>query len=175
MSIKNLLPYEKYLMTTKLPISEVYKRLEDNIEPKQFTPSFRSGKNQKKPYSSDIINNTIVMKRIINYRNALHPIITIKTTSLFGETHLEIIIKLPGSGKFFILGWLVLGVSNILILILTNSHHSQQTHPAGLFRIILPSFAIIFIGILLPYLLIKYEGGKSKRFFENLLNAQQIN
>ncbi len=175
MRMKHFFPYEKYLLTTKMPISEVNKRLEDNIEPINIFRSLHSRRNPDKPYEGEMIDNELVINRIINYRNSLQPLIEIETSSLFGETHLKIIIKLPRIGKLFIVGWLVLGITIILAFVSSYIYQTQASRLPGFYQYILYALAFPFVGIPLPYLILRYESRKAKRFFTNLFNAQQIN
>ena len=76
MNIKKYLPYENYLLTTKLSIDEIRKRILDNIEPKKKYSLFETY-NSTKVYEEELFNNIFKLNRIIVKRqDSFTPVIT---------------------------------------------------------------------------------------------------
>src|SRR5438270_8356589 len=95
MNLKQLLPLEDYILTTRLSVDQVCKRLADNIEPKR---SFRFNtlfSNATKPYEGEIKGNRFRVSRIINYRNSFLPVIEGEVYQYTGKTQIHITMKPP--------------------------------------------------------------------------------
>ena len=76
MILKNVLPFENYVLTTRLSADEVLKRVAANIQQKQAFSFSTFSRNYTKPYTGQITGTTFKMSRNIYYRNSFLPIIT---------------------------------------------------------------------------------------------------
>ena len=90
MIFKIFLPFENYILTTKLSVAEVLNRLANNIENKQGLSFFNLSRTYTKAYTGQIIGTTFTMSRNINYRNSFLPVITGQITRYLGQTQIKI-------------------------------------------------------------------------------------
>ena len=129
MILKNVLPFENYVLTTKLSVVEVIKRVADNIQQKQGFSLSTFSRNYTKPYTGQIIGTTFTMSRNINYRNSFLPIITGQITTFLGQTQVNIKMRPVTAVLIFISFWLgVVGFVCIGILLFGLLQFRQILH-----------------------------------------------
>lgn len=90
MNLKKYLPFENYVMTSKLSVEEVKRRLADNIEPKKSLRLSVFNRGTNKPYEGEILGDTFTISRIINYRNSFLPVITGHISTFLGTTQINV-------------------------------------------------------------------------------------
>jgi len=64
--------FEKYTLSTELPVAEVRHRLEDNLEPGQNLPFVAHKSNR--PYIGNLDNDNFVIRRVLRWHNSWQPI-----------------------------------------------------------------------------------------------------
>lgn len=173
MNLTNLLPFENYVLTTKLSRDEVFNRLSDNIEPKKSFRFGLFGSSSTKAYEGEISEYTFRINRIIYYRNSFLPEITGDILSLPGQTQINIKMKLTPLVLIFIIFWLgFVGLFSIGILVNALPHLKQIGQGGFPSRALIPFGAFIF-GCLLTSIAFKVESRKSRKFLVTLLEGEE--
>lgn len=172
MEFKKLLPFENLILTTKLSVAEVTKRLTDNIEIQKTSKFFTLNNHSSKLYRGTILNNNFKISRIINYRNSFLPIISGSIYSAIGKTEVEIKMRLHQFVFIFILIWFsAVGLVCLVILFAALVQFKKIIHEG-----FSPAFLIPFVMFIIFYLMLffafKLESKKSIQFFEALLDAE---
>jgi hypothetical protein len=169
MNFSAFLPFENYMLTTKLSVDEVLKRIADNIQQKQGFSFSTFSRNYTKPYTGQIIGTTFTMNRNINYRNSFLPVITAQITPFPGQTQVNIKMLPTTFTLIFISFWLgVVGLACIGTLFMGLLQFGQILRN-GFSPIFLLPFGMFVFGYLLVYVGFKVESKKSKIFLANLL------
>ncbi len=173
MNLKKYLPFENYILSTKLSATEIYKRLSNNIEPKRTFRFSPFNRNSTKPYEGEIYENTFSMSRIINYRNSFLPIIRGDISIFAGQTQINIKMRPVTFALIFISFWL--GVVGLICvgMLLSGLLQIRQLVKTGFSPMLLIPFGMFIFGYLLMTLAFKAESGKSKKFLVTLLEAQE--
>ncbi len=175
MNLKNILPFEKYILRTSLSKEEVLKKIADNIQQEQKLKISFLGEDFSKPYSGKIIDNTFSMSRNINYRNSFLPFIKGSILNSNGKTEINIIMRPILPVLIFISIWMsIVGIVCISILTVGilnfNEFSINEFSPA-----ILIPFGMFLFGFLLTYFAFKTESKITKQFLENLLKVEVKN
>lgn len=171
MVLKNILPFENYIITTILSVDEVLKRIADNIQQKQSFSFTTFSPNYTKPYTGQIIGTTFTMIRNINYRNSFLPIIKGQITTHLGQTQVNIKMRPSTVVLIFISFWLgIVGLVCIGIL-LAGLLHIKQLLQNGFSPMLFIPFGMFAFGSLLTNFAFKGEGKNSKEFLERLLDS----
>ena len=131
MSLKKVLPFEKYTLTTKLPLEEILKRISYNVEPNKSTFYRFFSSSSMKPYQGIVENDSFTIKRILSRwkRDTFVPIISGQITSFFGTTQIKINMRLRYFVLFFMLVWLGL-VGSAVVIGLIQSRDILQNGPS---------------------------------------------
>jgi len=177
-NLKKSLYFEDYVLTTRLSVEDVCKRLADNIEPKRTNRFSISFDNSTKPYEGEIKENRFRISRIINYRNSFLPVIEGEILRSAGKTHIHIRMKLAAIVIVFICLWLwVVGFPCIEILLkeLLNIRQILQSGLAGFSPMNLIPFGMLIFMYLMVYFGFKTESRKSKKFLAALLEGEEVN
>ena len=116
MDFKKFLPFENYILTTKLSVKEVCSRMESKTEPKKNFRFFAAKNNYSKPYEGKIAGNSFTIIRIINYRNSFLPVIRGTIESFVGITQINIKMQPMNSVLIFMGIWL--GITGIVCLVM---------------------------------------------------------
>ncbi|ACU59576.1 hypothetical protein [Chitinophaga pinensis] len=173
MNIKKYLPFENYVLTTRLPVMEVIKRLHNNIEISRGLQLSHLNNSSGKPYTGEITSSTFKMSRIINYRNSFLPQITGEITSFLDETQIIIKMQPVTFVLIFMSFWLgTVGLACLGIL-LTGLSQLPLLFSEGFSPFVLIPFVMFVFGCLLCTLAFKTEAKKSKAFLEQLLEGQE--
>lgn len=164
MYLKNLLPFENYVLITKLSVEEVLRRLNIYIQPRQSIVKFISRSDFTKTYSGEINGNTFNMIRNINYRNSFLPLIEGQIERAEGSTHIYIKMKLVTTTLVFISIWLgILGLLSVLTI--------YRVLQYGLSSNSYFSIVMFILGVLIIHFGFKRESKKSKEFLAELLES----
>jgi hypothetical protein len=173
MNLKNILPFENYTLTTKLPVQEVVKRLSENVETKKKTFFSFTARNTTKPYEGRILSDIFTINRVINYRNSFLPVITGHITSFPGQTQINIKMRLATFVLIFISFWL-----GVVALVYIGTLIAAVVQLQGILRhgfspMVLIPFAMLLFGSLLTIFAFKGESKNSKDFLAELLEGQE--
>ncbi len=173
-NFKKYLPFESYILTSKLSVEEVKKRLAENIEPKQYFrfPAFIK-KPSSKPYEGEILVDTFIISRIINYGNSFLPLITGRISTFVGKTQINIKMRPMIFVLIFISLWLGIVGLFCLGIVLTALFQIRQILENGFSPIILIPFGMFLFGYLLTTLGFKAESKNSKEFLARLLDGDE--
>jgi hypothetical protein len=171
MILKNILPFENYVLTTKLSSEEVLKRVADNIQQKKSFNSSTFNRNYTKPYTGQIIGMTFTMNRNINYRNSFLPVIAGQITTYPGQTQINIKMRPAIFVLIFISFWL--GIVGLVCLgtLLIGLLQFRQILQNGFSPMILIPFGMFAFGCLLTHFAFKGESKNSKEFLATLLES----
>lgn len=172
MKLLNFLPFEKYVLTTKMHYDDVYKRLADNIDPKKNTHFFAFYRDSDKPYHGEISGNTFTMSRIIKYKNSFLPVIKGKISSSVGQTQISIKMRPEMFALIFGTMWMVLVGLVCVGLLLGGLLNFRQIIERGFSPAFLIPFGMFIFGYLLISISFKKESKKSKQFLATLLDAE---
>lgn len=163
------LPYEHFKIRTLLTKQEVLKRLDSVVEPKR---SFHFFGSREKPYQGKIAGPHFEVSRIINYGNSFLPMIKGDVESeIIGSSvlismqpHIFVIVFMPlwvgGMGVFFLV---------TLISLLSSSLQVNITNPS-----LLRPLEAMFVFCVAALVAFKFEAIKSKKFFEELFEAAEV-
>jgi hypothetical protein len=171
MILKNILPFEKYVLTTKLSNTEVLKRIGDNIQQKQRFSFSIFCRNYTKPYTGQIIGTTFTMSRNISYRNSFLPIITGQIITFPGQTQVNIKMRPVTIVLIFISFWLGIAGLACIRTLLTVFLQFKQMPQNGFSSMLLIPFAMFAFGCLLIHVAFKGESKNSKEFLASLLEG----
>jgi hypothetical protein len=173
MNWKQHLPFEDYILITKLSGEEVYNRLSDNIEPKNTFQISSLNRNSTKPYEGILSGTSFSISRIINYRNSFLPTINGHISTFPGKTQIDIKMRPATFVLVFMSVWLgVVGLVSIVILFV-GLFQIRQILQSGFSPMLLIPFAMFIFGCLLTSFGFKAESKKSKEFLATLLNGQE--
>jgi hypothetical protein len=171
MILRNFLPFENYVLTTKLSFDEVLNRLSNNIERKQGFSFSALSRSYTKPYTGQITGTTFTMSRNINYRNSFLPEITGQITTYLGLTQINIKMRPVIFVLVFISLWLgIVGLACIGIL-LAGIVQFRQVLQNGFSPMLFIPFGMFVFGCLLTYFAFKVESKSSKEFLARLLEG----
>jgi hypothetical protein len=173
MNLKKYLPFENYVMTSKLSVEEVKRRLADNIEPKKSLRLSVFNRGSNKPYEGQILGDTFTISRIINYRNSFLPVITGHISTFLGKTQINVKMRPVTFVLIFISLWLGIVGLACLGIILVGLIQFKQVLQNGFSPMILIPFGMFLFGCLLITLAFKAESKKSKKFLEQLFEGQE--
>ena len=164
------IPYEHLKIKTRLSADEVSKRLDEVIEPKR---SFRWFEANRKPYQGNIEGPSFEISRIIHYRNSFLPIIKGEIQPEMSGSSVHITMRPHGFIIAFMIVWL--GGVGFFFFIMLVSFISSMTQnnirdaavlliPGGMFAF---GYALLLGGF-------KFESIKSKKFFRDLFQAEEV-
>ena len=164
------LPYEHFKIKTTLSSQEVFKRLDNVIEPKRHFRLFGSG---TKPYQGEMEGSHFEISRIIGYKNSFLPMIK-------GDVQAEIIgcsIHISMQPRAFIIGFMIfwLGGVGFFFFAALGSFISSlaQTSTADPALMLFPGGMFAF-GYALLLGGFKFESIKSKKFFQDLFEVEEV-
>jgi len=168
-----LIPYERLKIKTSLRAEEALQRLSEKVEPKRF---FRMWRPDEKPYQGEITGSTFKVTRIIRYRNSFLPIIKGEVQPEMGRSSVAITMQPHILVLIFMALWMViLAISFFFSLIdyistIDRAGSSLQTLP----ETILASGGILLFSYLLFWGAFKFESVRSKKFFRELFQAEDV-
>lgn len=173
MNLKKYLPFENYVITTKLSVHEIKIRLADNIEPKKSVKLSLFSNDSSKPYEGEILGDSFKITRIINYRNSFLPVITGHISTFPGRTQINVKIRPVIFVLIFISLWL--GIVGLVCvgIILAGIFQFKNLLQNGFSPMTLIPFGMFFFGCLLITLGFKAESKKSKEFLERVFEVQE--
>jgi hypothetical protein len=171
MFICKFLPFENYVLTSKLTPAEVHNCLSGQIEsPKSFSFSLLH-RESNKPYEGEILENTFTIQRIIDYRNSFLPIIKGNISTSLGETYIKITMRPAIFVMIFISFWLgIIGIV-CLCMLWAGIRQIDQISMDGFSPVVLIPFGMFMFGYLLTIFGFKVEAKKSKAFLASLLKG----
>jgi hypothetical protein len=171
MILKNVLPFENYVLTTRLSAEEVLKRIADNVQQKQDFSFSTFNRNYTKPYTGQIIGTNFTMSRNINYRNSFLPIVKGQITTYLGQTQVNIKMRPVIVVLIFISFWLgVVGLVCIGMILAGLLQFKQILHNGFSPMLFIP-FGMFAFGCLLTHFAFKGESKNSKEFLARLLES----
>ena len=173
MNFKNVLPFENYILKSKLSVDDVLKRLGDNIQKEQGFGFSNFNNTYTKPYSGQISGMTFKMSRNINYRNSFLPVITGQISTHLGHTQISIIMRPVLFVLIFISLWFcIVGLVCVSILI-AGLLQFKQVLLNGFSPMLLIPYGMLVFGCLLTYFAFKGESKKSIEFLTSLFESSE--
>jgi hypothetical protein len=171
MILKKFLPFENYVLTTKLSVDEVLNRLSSSIEKKQGFSFSALSRSHTKPYTGQITGTTFTMSRNINYRNSFLPEITGQINTYPGQTQVNIKMRPVIFVLVFISLWLGIVGLVCIGIILAGIFQFRQVLQNGFSPMLFIPFGMFVFGCLLAYFAFKGESKNSKEFLAKLLES----
>ena len=172
MSMRSILPFEKYTLISDLSIEEIMKRLEKNIDLDNTPRFFGINSSSGKPYKGKCSENTFSITRVINYRNSFLPLIKGEMSVYLNETRINITMRPVLSVLIFASIWLgIVGIVAVFFLLAAfpPSGDSDITFPF----VLIPLGMFIF-GTLLITLSFNAESKKARTFLADLFQGQEM-
>jgi hypothetical protein len=173
MNFKKYLPFEHYVLTSRLSVDEVKSRLAANIEPKKSFGFSMYNSSPNKPYEGKISGNTFTISRIINYRNSFLPVITGDISSFHGKTQIKVKMQPETFVLIFMSLWLGIVGLVCLGIVLAGLFQFRQVLQNGFSPMILIPFGMLLFGCLLTTFAFKPESKKSKDFLVALFEGEE--
>jgi hypothetical protein len=169
MKFKDFLPYENYILITKLSPKIVMDKLQAQVQAERSIYKSVSPKNLL--YEGRCADNSFKIKKIINYRNSFLPNITGNVYTELGETHIHIKMQ-PHTFVLVFMGVWLSGVSFgcIVTLISTVLNFAANGFNAVLFA---PCGMLAF-GLTLFIGGFKSESVGTKVFLKQLFEAEEM-
>ena len=164
------LPYEHFKIKTTLSSPEVLKRLDNVIDPKRHFRLFGSG---TKPYQGKIEGSHFEISRIIDYRNSFLPMIK-------GDVQAEMSgcsIHISMQPRALIIGFMIfwLGGVGFFFFVALGSFISSLARTSPADPALIPFLGGMFaFGYALLLGGFKFESIKSKKFFQELFDVEQV-
>jgi len=171
MILKNFLPFENYVLTTRLSAVEVLKRIAANVQEKQGFSFSTFSRNYTKPYTGQIIGTTFTMSRNINYRNSFLPIIKGQITTYLGQKQVNIKMRPVIIVLIFISFWLGIVGLVCIGMLFAGLLQIKQILQNGFSPILFIPFGMFAFGCLLTHFAFKGESKNSKEFLARLLES----
>jgi hypothetical protein len=164
------LPYERLKIITALSNEEVLERLDNVVEPKRYFRFFGSG---TKPYQGSVEGSHFEVSRIIGYRNSFLPVIKGDVQSEISGCSVSITMHPHIFVTAFMIFWLG-GVGFFFLSFLYSLVSSlTETHTTDPSLALIPGGMFIF-GCALFLGGFKFESIKSKKFFQELFEAREV-
>jgi len=159
------LPYESLKISTALSSEVVLKQLDSVIEPKRHFRFFGSG---SKPYQGSVEGSHFEISRIIGYGNSFLPMINGDVQREISGCSIYITMRPRIFATAFMIFWLG-GVGLFFLVFLISiisgaTDSSTLSFPATMFVL---GYAMFLAGF-------KFESIKSKKFFQELLEARDV-
>jgi hypothetical protein len=169
MSTSSLLPYERFTLTTRLPLEEVKKRLSEKVDPNVMIMDAPYGTKSMsgKPYGGTVKPEGFEIFRII-FQKVFHlPIIRGTYEYYLGKTEVKVSIKPQKLGVFVFAGAMI----GAWVFAFLPQFFMPGEFPI-FFRFFAPVMIIIQFGRLL--FLFRTEKKASTEFLINLLEAERV-
>ncbi len=170
MKLKKYLPVEDYELLTDLSVEQVLAKLQENTGP--VSASYFGHSSSDKPYEGSVKAPVFEMTRVINYRNSFQPMITGRVYSKQQQTHIAIKMRLHNFVLVFATIWLGITGSTFLMFLLVFLYKPNGFIHSNMLLFLPASLGFFLFGYVLCIQAFKYESRKSKKFFEDLLNAR---
>lgn len=167
------LPFEHYVLTSKLSVEEIKKRLADNIEKNRIFRFSGFSHNTSKPYEGQIEGDKFTISRVINYRNSFLPVIKGSVSSYLGKTQIDVKVRPTIFVLIFISIWLGLVGLVCMGIIIIGLFQFQDILRNGFSPMVFIPFGLFVFGSLLTYFGFKIESKKSKTFLMSLFEIQE--
>ena len=170
-----LVPYEQLTIRTSLSPEDAIKRIRENVEPERH---FRGWGPSEKPYQGDVLPSAFLITRIIQYSNSFLPIIRGYIQPDVNGSVIRIMMRPRVRVLLFMVFWLSLAGLGFLFTLGLFVNPSLQAinlnkEPSSPILILIPAGLLVY-GYLLFYGGFKVESVKSKKFFYELLQANQV-
>jgi len=164
------LPYEHLRIKTRLSVEEVRKRVEETTEPKRL---FRWFEVNHKPYQGKIEGSHFEVSRIIHYRNSFLPKIKGEIQADVRGCSIDLRMYPHELVMVFTIFWL--GSIGFFFLRMLGAFLSSGTasNTGDLSTLLIPAGLLLF-GYVLIVGGFKFESTKSKTFFHELFQAEEV-
>ena len=172
--IRKYLPYENFIISSRLPLAEVRKRLADNVQPKRTFRLTAFGNSHGKPYEGQIFADSFSISRIINYKNSFLPVVNGQISTFLGKTEIHVKMRVPTSVLIFTLLWLGIVGLVCLGIIIMGIIQFNTIAQNGFSPMILIPFVMFLFGCILTSAAFKAESKRSRQFLERLWEAQEV-
>lgn len=171
MKFKDILPFEEYVIKSKLSVEQINLRLNENIEPKSKSIFSAFSRNSTKPYEGELYGNRFKISRIINYKNSFLPIISGDIFTFKDFTNIN--VKMETNKTILVIWYLIVVIVGFVITAFDNIFNSlsnTNNFPFGGNEF----FIFIALFIVTPLIAFKIESRKSKRFLSILLEETSL-
>jgi hypothetical protein len=162
------IPFDKFIIESKISESELTSLLSEQIEPKiNFRLSHYFSDKKLKPYEGTLENRTFRINRIIKHQNPFLPRIRGKfETKYGGGSKIQIKMRIKYSVLLFVL------FCSLAPTLFFFSFRSESNNETTLSPELIISIIWFTIGYLFTYLFFNYERNKSKKFLFELFKSE---
>jgi hypothetical protein len=170
-STMNLPPYDRFTIKTYLSPEAARAKLERNIEPHKLIRLLGS---HDKPYQGAIEGYRFQVTRIIHYRNSFLPVISGEIQPDYGGALVTITMRPHGFVLFFMIIWLGMvgmGLLTFLAAFMNNVLAGFPITSSDTTGVVMAGLMFV-LGAGTSVGGYKFEAVKSRRFFEELFEAQ---
>lgn len=173
MMIKLIFPSDSYLLTTKLSIEEVNRRVLDKINVQKKFSEKEFANPLTRQYDGVLNNESFrIHQVIIGKRNSFAPLIIGNVNSLEDKTIIDLRMEIRSSEKAFVIIWLSLVSIICLVIIFISILHLLGMKQIELSYFLLIPFVMLIFGCFLPAHFYKIESKNSKLLLVNLLEGE---
>ena len=148
--------FEKYTLSTPLPLAEIRQRLEANLEPGQNLPFFV--RNATRPYIGSLDHNGFVIRRVLHWHNSWQPITNGHFINTSEGTHISIRMHPHIMPLLFMTFWTFV-IASVFIGAVFASALWFSLFPLGM---LVTTHALILLNF-------NKESARTKRFLAHLL------
>lgn len=171
--INLILPSDSYLLTTKLSVEEVKRRVLDKINIQKKFSEKEFGNPLTRQYDGVLNNESFrIHQVIVGKRNSFAPLIIGNINSLGDKTIIDLRMEIRPSVKAFVIIWLSLVSIICLGIILISILHLLGIKQIELSSSLLIPFVMLIFGCFLPTHCYKIESKNSKLLLVNLLEGE---
>lgn len=172
MNFKKFLPFENYVLTSRLSPEVIRQRLDENVGVKRSGWSKRIDQDSGKPYEGEMYGNSFTINRVINYKNSFLPEIKGDIIAMPGKTQLVVKMRPVSFVLIFMSIWLgFVGLACVGTVIAAISAMAKKETPFS--ATILIPFAMFIFGYLLITLSFKAESSRAKNFLKDIVDAEE--
>lgn len=165
-----IFPYERLKITTKLSPDEAINRLVNVIE---LQPYLRWFATDHKPYEGKVEGHQFQISRVINYRNSFLPMIHGEVLPEMRGSSIRITMRSHGLVIVFMIFWLG-AVGFFFLAMLSTFISAAMQGTIGNPSVLLAPAGMFAFGYLLMLGGFKFESIKSKKFFCDLFEAEEV-
>lgn len=171
MPLRQLLPFDRFTLSTKLNATEALARVAHCVEPKRMF-GFTFFDARVKPYEGDINGKSFIINRIIRYRNSFNPVITGQVVTR--KEHTDITISMHPTVFVLVCTSIWLCFTGVMCLSVLSDVYGKTARPHAPFsKLHYIPFVLFVFGWLLATVAYRMESRKSRKFFANLFNEEK--
>ena len=160
-----IIPFVKLKYKTDLSVDETIEILDNNIEPKKFSPF--GGLGYTELFRGDLLEDNFKIIRNTHFRNPFIPIIQGKIYKENGKTVIKIFLRMHFIVMIFLVYWFV-----AFIMPVYNNIYNILVNEFGSLNIIVGNIIVILLVYIIMILFFNYDKVKIENIIKDLLEAE---